>query len=274
MTGPTWCWRWAWTSPSAGAWSGSSRRCAEEELARVSRITTAGQLAASLAHELNQPLGAIVCNVQAVQNYLAQGGADQPEVREALRDIEADGKRAGAVIHQLRRLYQKTAQTKELLQLNDILRRTLDLLRSEFVLREVAVELEFDPLLPAVMGNQVELQQVVLNLITNAVEAMAAQKPGARRLRLRTARTGRERVQVSVQDSGGGMRKEQLERLFRAVSRRRPPAWGWACRLASQFWQPHNGRLWAERNADEGATFHFCPLPPERRQQSSLCASS
>ena len=228
-----------------------------EELARFSRIAAAGQLAASLAHELNQPLGAIVCNIQAVQNYLAQGGAYQPEVGEALKDIEADGKRAGAVIYQLRRLYQKTSPTKATLQLNDVLQRTLDLLHSEFVFREVELELGFDPRLPAILGNEVELQQVVLNLVTNAVEAMAAREPGARRLRIRTARVSTGGVQVSVRDSGPGLPEDQLQRLFEPFYTTKPAGMGMGLSIGRSIVEAHNGRLWGENNSDGGATFHF-----------------
>jgi PAS domain S-box-containing protein len=228
-----------------------------EDLARISRITTAGQLAASLAHELNQPLGAIVCNIQAVQNYLTQGGADQPEVREALTDIEADGKRAGAVIHQLRRLYQKTGQRKAPVLLNDILERTLDLYHGEFVLREVELEVEFEAALPAVPGNEVELQQVVLNLVTNAVEAMAGSEPGARQIRIRTANAGPDEIRVSVQDSGPGLRKEQLERLFEPFYTTKATGMGMGLAISQSIVEAHKGRLWAENNPNRGATFHF-----------------
>lgn len=228
-----------------------------EQLARISRITTAGQLAASLAHELNQPLGAIVCNIQAVQNYLARGGAEQPELREALKDIEADGKRAGAVIHQLRALYQKTRHTRAVVRLNDLLQQTLNLLHSEFVLRKVEVQLELDAALPAIQGNEVELQQLVLNLVTNAVEAMGTCKPGARKLHISTGSMGSGRVQVSVRDSGTGLRKEQLERLFEPFRTTKASGMGMGLVISRSIVEAHNGRLWAENNADRGATFHF-----------------
>ena len=228
-----------------------------EQLARISRITTAGQLAASLAHELNQPLGAIVCNIQAVQNYLARGGADQREVREALKDIEADGKRAGAVIHQLRRLYQKTRYTRAVVRLNDLLHQTLNLLHSEFVLRKVEVQLELDAALPAIQGNEVELQQLVLNLVTNAVEAMNTRKPGARHLRISTGSKDAGRVQVSVRDSGSGLRKEQMDRLFEPFQTTKASGMGMGLVISRSIVEAHNGRLWAENNADRGVTFHF-----------------
>lgn len=233
-----------------------------EEISRISRITTAGQLAASLAHELNQPLGAIVCNTQAIQNYLAQGGLDQSEIQGALCDIEADGKRAGGIIHQLRKLYQKSAQANELLQFNDLLTRTLDLLRSEFVQRDIAYEVDLDPSLPEIMANEVQLQQVVLNLVTNAVQAMTSQPSGVRRLRLRTTRIGANSLQTSIQDSGPGIQPEQFARLFEPFYTTKADGMGMGLPISQTIVEAHRGQLWAENNADGGATFHFT-LPVE-----------
>ena len=123
--------------------------------------------------------------------------------------------------------------------------------------REVELELGIDPRLPAILGNEVELQQVVLNLVTNAVEAMAAREPGARRLRIRTARVSTGGVQVSVRDSGPGLPEDQLQRLFEPFYTTKPAGMGMGLSIGRSIVEAHNGRLWGENNSDGGATFHF-----------------
>jgi PAS domain S-box-containing protein len=184
-----------------------------QELARASQITTAGQLAAALAHELNQPLGAIVCNVQAAEQYLSQAPPALSELREILSDIEADGQRAGDVIHRLRALYQKTGQKRTALQVNKVIQETIELMQSEFVLKGVAVQLALEAALPLVSGDYIQLQQVVINLVANALDATAAQEPGARCLHIATACREPKTVRLSFRDSGTGLSAEQLSRV-------------------------------------------------------------
>ena len=164
-----------------------------EELAHVTRVTTAGQLAASLAHELNQPLTAILCNAQTAQQLLAADPPNVAEVREALDDIAHDSERAGGVIQRLRALFNKTGQERSVLQINEIIQETLDLLRSEFVLKGIATQVHLEPALPEVLGNRIELQQVVLNLVVNAMEAMGECEPGQRQLQIATGCEGARR---------------------------------------------------------------------------------
>jgi C4-dicarboxylate-specific signal transduction histidine kinase len=146
------------------------RQQKEAELARASRISMASLLSASLAHELNQPLGAIVCSVQAAELYLNQAAPPLDELRGLLTDIEADGKRAGQIIHRLRALYQKSGSKRTALQLNEVVQETTDLMHSEFLLKGASVELALAPTLPLVLGNHIELQQVVINLLVNALQ--------------------------------------------------------------------------------------------------------
>jgi len=228
-----------------------------DELARVSRITTTGQLAASLAHELNQPLGAIVCNTQAAQNLLARDGLDKSEILEVLQDVEAESKRAGEVIHQLRSLYQKTGGVRTELQINRIVQRTMNLLNSELVFKDVALRLELDEQLPRVRGSEVELQQVVLNLVTNALEAMASGPAAARRLLIRTAGDGARNICVSVRDSGPGLTEAQLCRVFEPLFTTKATGMGMGLAISHSIIEAHGGRLWAENNPEAGATFHF-----------------
>lgn len=233
------------------------RQNLRDEFARVSRITTAGQLAASLAHELNQPLGAISCNVYAIQQYLSQPSPNHAEVQAALADIEADSRRAGAVIHQLRGMFRKTDRAMTALSLNDLLRKTLDLLHSQFVMKDIAVKLEEDPSLPPVRGNEVEVQQVVLNLITNAVEAMLGCPPGSRRLLIRTSRPQPGHILVSVRDSGSGIAPEELSRVFDPFYTTKSTGMGMGLPINRSIVEAHSGKLWAENNPDGGAAFHF-----------------
>ena len=233
------------------------RQQKEAELARASRITMASLLSGSLAHELNQPLGAIVCNVQAAQQYLNQSTPSLNEVRDVLTDIEADGKRAGEIIHRLRALYQKTGQQRSALQLNQVIRESTDLMHSEFVFKGVAVDLELISELPSVLGNRIELQQVIMNLLINAVDAMAGQPPGLRRLHVTTFCGEPKTVQASIRDSGPGIPNEQLPRLFEPFFTTKATGMGMGLAICRAIIEAHEGRLWVKNNADCGTTFHL-----------------
>lgn len=235
----------------------ATREQKEAELARVSRITMASQLSASLAHELNQPLGAIVCNVQAAEQYLNRLAPPLDEVRNILTEIEADGKRAGEIIHRLRALYQKTEPNRSALRFNELVRETTDLMRSEFALKGVALELALSPDVLLVLGNQVELQQVLINLIINALEAMADQPPNSRRLHLATFSPDANSVQVAIRDFGPGLAPEQLPRLFEPFFTTKATGMGMGLAICRSIVEGHEGRLWGENNPDGGATFHL-----------------
>jgi PAS domain S-box-containing protein len=228
-----------------------------QELARASQITTAGQLAAALAHELNQPLGAIMCNVQAAEQYLSQAPPALSEIREILGDIQADGQRAGDVIHRLRALYQKTGQKRTALQVNKVIQETIELMRSEFVLKGVAVQLELEAALPLVSGDYIQLQQVVINLVANALDATAAQEPGARCLHIAIACREPKTVRISFRDSGTGLTAEQLSRVGEPFFTTKPAGMGMGLAISCSIMEAHDGRLWAENNPDRGATFHL-----------------
>ena len=228
-----------------------------DELAHVTRVITAGQLAASLAHELNQPLTAILCNAQTAGQLLASDPPNVPEVREVLDDIAHDSERAGGVIHRLRALFNKTGQDRSVLQLNDIIQETLDLLRSEFVLKGIATQVHLEPTLPTVLGNRIELQQVVLNLVVNALDAMSEREPGQRHLQIRTGCEGPKQIRASVRDSGTGIRVQPISRLFEPFFTTKANGMGMGLAISQSILEAHDGRLGAVNNPDRGATFQL-----------------
>lgn len=240
----------------------AARQQKEAELARASRITMASLLSASLAHELNQPLGAIVCNAQAAEWYLDQPAPPLNEVRSTLSDIEADGKRAGEIIQRLRALYQKTGAQRSALELNHVIQETLDLMRSQCALHGVTVEAALAPGLPLVLGSPIELQQVFMNLFVNALDAMAAQPPDARRLHLATFTQPPDRVCAIVRDTGPGIAPEALPGLFEPFVTTKPTGIGMGLAICRSIVEAHAGRLWVETNPGGGAAFHLA-LPAQ-----------
>lgn len=228
-----------------------------EQLAHVSRVTTAGQLAASLAHELNQPLTAILCNAKAAERLLEFNPPYLKEVQEALGDIRSDTQRAGGVIKRLRALFNKTGQERTLLHFEELLQETLGLLRSEFVLRGVSPQVEVEPNLPGIMGNRIELQQVALNLAVNALEAMMDSSPASRRLHISTCRQDLGMMRASFRDLGPGIPEAHLSRLFEPFFTTKPDGMGMGLAICQTIIEAHGGRLWAVNNPERGATFHF-----------------
>lgn len=228
-----------------------------EELAHVTRATTAGQLAASLAHELNQPLTAILCNAQTAQQLLATDPPNVAEVREALDDIAQDSERAGGVIRRLRALFNKTGHDRSALQLNDVIHETLDLLRSEFVFKGISTLVHLEPTLPQVLGNRIELQQVVLNLVVNAMEAMSECEPGQRQLQIATGCQESREIRVSIRDSGPGIRMQPISRVFEPFFTTKANGMGMGLAITASIVEAHEGSLRAANNPDRGATFHL-----------------
>ncbi len=228
-----------------------------QEMALVSRITTAGQLAAALAHELNQPLGAIVCNAQAAGHFLNQAPPDLAELHSSLQDIEDAAKRAGQVIQRLRAMYRRTDPQRGSLELNRLLQETLELLHSELLLRSIAVRTDFSSGLPGISGNSIELQQVVINLVMNALDAMTALPPTGRQLHIQTAQSATGAVQLRIRDSGVGLSPEQIERLGEPFFTSKPKGMGMGLAISRHIIEAHGGRLWATNNPDQGATFYM-----------------
>ena len=226
-----------------------------QELAHFTRVSAMGELAASLAHELNQPLAGILANAQAGQRFLAAGCTDLDEIRAILADIVEDDRRAGDVIRRLRELLRKSAPSRVLLDLNALIGDVARLLASDTLIRGLSIALDFDPKLPPVIADRVELQQVVLNLLLNAMEAMAGPQVTGRMVAVRTACPRPGIVQVSVQDAGTGI--VAAAHIFEPFFTTKADGMGMGLSIARSIIEAHGGQIWAENNATGGATFHF-----------------
>jgi two-component system sensor kinase FixL len=228
------------------------------EMAHLSRVTTLGELSGSLAHELNRPLGAILSNAQAAQRMLANGGVDVAEFREILNDIVSENKRAAEVIRRLRLWLQKGEVQHQSLPINKVVRDVLKLMRTDLISQNVSVDTELARNLPIVTGDPVQLQQVLVNLVVNACDAMADCDTRERRLRIRTGiENGGDAVIVSVTDRGGGIQVKEAEQMFEPFFTTKAKGMGLGLSVCRTIIAAHRGRLWATNNAERGATFHF-----------------
>src|SRR5882672_4422836 len=232
------------------------------ELAHLSRVAMLGELSGSLAHELNQPLAAILSNAQAAQRILGRGAGNIDEILEILKDIVADDKRAGEVIKRLRTLFRKEEVRYRALEVNDVALDVLKMMRSDLLNRDVAVRTELAAGLPQVDGDPVQLQQVLLNLVMNGCDAMDG-VPGERRLTLRTAAAAGGEIEVSVTDRGRGIPPADLQRIFEPFVSTKTEGMGLGLAVCRTIVAAHAGRLWAANNRDGGASFHFT-LPAKR----------
>ena len=239
------------------------------ELSHLSRVTTVSELSSSLAHELNQPLAIILTNAQAAQRLLAQQPPDLAEARDTLADIVSEDERAGEVIRRLRALL-KPGQTQRLpLSVNEIIEDVLRIVRSDLIGRGVTVHTALAESAPQVMGDRIQLQQVLLNLILNASDAMAANPPAQRHLTLATAhRDGR--VRISVSDNGCGLPAES-ERIFEPFYTTKKDGLGLGLPICRSIVTAHQGRLWAESN-EVAATFGRLAARRLRHNASSRTA--
>jgi PAS domain S-box-containing protein len=240
-----------------------------QELAHISRITMLGELSASLAHELNQPLTAILSNSQAGSRFLASPVPNVTEVREVLQDIANDTKRAGEVIRQMRKLVKKHELQFEALDLNPMIHDVVRLLHSDMVIRKVQIALDFQNELPAVRGDAVQLQQVLINLLLNAFDVMKEVPQAEAAVCVRTRRLNASLVQVEVIDHGTGLRPEKLARLFEPFQTTKPEGLGLGLSISRSIVEAHGGKLTAANNPERGATFSFTvpvePAPTEKK---------
>jgi PAS domain S-box-containing protein len=240
----------------------------QTQLAHANRVATMGQLTASIAHEVNQPIAATVTNAEAALRFLNARQPDLDEVRDALGCIVRDGERAGDVLGRIRALIKGAPPLKEHVQIDVAIREVIELTRSEAMKNGVLVQTELVEDLPPVQGDRVELQQVILNLILNAIEAMSGTNEGPRKLLITTERAEPGDVLVAVRDSGPGLAPGALENLFKAFHTTKPNGLGLGLSISRSIVEAHDGRLWASPNAPRGAVFQFT-LPALRRDAGS-----
>jgi two-component system, LuxR family, sensor kinase FixL len=226
-----------------------------DSLMHLTRVNTLGALSGSLAHELNQPLGIILSNAQAAQELLAQQPPDVAEVQTILSDIVAADRRAGEVIKRLRALFRRDEKFRQPLQLNQVIEEILQLSRADLIAKGITVAYELDHGLPLVAGDRVQLQQVILNLVLNAADAMAANASGKRLLTVTTILRQRRAV-ASVRDKGHGLPADP-DLLFQPFYTTKPQGLGLGLAICRSIVEAHGGHLWAESNVERGAVFHI-----------------
>jgi C4-dicarboxylate-specific signal transduction histidine kinase len=232
-------------------------RRSQAELAHITRVITMGELAASIAHEINQPLSAIVNNGSACLRWLAGDSPNLDEAREAARRIVRDGNRAGDVMTRIRGFLRKTDSEKSRLDINQIIQEVLILTQDEAVRRGVAVSVDLAEDIPGVLGDRVQLQQVILNLVMNGVEATASVSNRRPEVRISSRQYEADKVVVAVQDSGVGIDEQSLEKIFDAFYTTKSQGMGMGLAISRSIIEDHGGELSATSNNGSGATFQF-----------------
>ena len=234
----------------------------QTQLAHVNRIATMGQLAASIAHEVNQPISATLMNAETALRWLAASPPKVESARQSIDRIITDGKRAADIIGRVRGLVKKAPARKEDLEINEVIFGVIALTRNEMSKNRVLVQTRLADGLPSIWGDRVQLQQVILNLMMNSVEAMSGVGDESRELTIRTTKKASE-VLVAVRDSGPGFTTESFDRIFEAFYTTKPNGLGIGLSICRSIVEAHGGRLWASANEPRGATFQFTmPVHP------------
>jgi PAS domain S-box-containing protein len=232
-------------------------RDAQTNLAHVMRITTLGELTASIAHEVSQPLAAVTANAEACLSWLSRGTPDLEAARRSVEWIIDDGKRANEVIRRVRALAKKAGIEKVPLDVNDVVRETIALVQRELTSHRVSLQTKLAPALPMILVDRVQLQQVIINLVMNGIEAMQAVADRPRELKIRSGQDEAHQVHVSVTDCGVGISAENADRLFNAFFTTKTSGMGMGLSICRSIVEAHDGRLWATANVPYGATFQF-----------------
>ena len=230
---------------------------AQTELAHVTRVATLGEMTASIAHEVNQPLGAVVNNASACLRWLAGQPPNLEEARKSAALIIADSHRASEIIGRIRALAKKAPPRKDWLDINETILEVIALARSEAQGNRIALQTQLSDDLPLILGDRIQLQQVILNLIINAIEAMNGVAEGPRELKVGSGKDDSQGVRVAVRDSGPGLDLESLDHLFTAFYTTKPQGMGMGLAISRSIIETHGGRLWATANEHRGATFQF-----------------
>jgi C4-dicarboxylate-specific signal transduction histidine kinase len=231
----------------------------QADLARVSRVTSMGELTASLAHEVNQPIAAAVTNANTCLRWLTRDSPDLEEAREAAMRIVKDGTRAAEIITRVRLLFQKGAPQRELVDLNEVIREMILLLRSETVRYNISVGADLALDLPHILADRVQLQQVMMNLMLNSIDAMRT-VDGPRELTIKSWRSDNEHLVLSVSDTGVGLPPDQTDQIFNAFFTTKSHGTGMGLSISRSIIESHGGRLWFADNSPRGASF-FLALP-------------
>jgi PAS domain S-box-containing protein len=232
-------------------------RKVQMQLAHANRVATMGQLSASITHEVKQPIAAAVANAQAGLGFLARRPPELEEVRETLEAIVETGHRAGEIVDRIRGLIKKAPPRKECLDINAGIREVIELTRGETVKNGISMQADLADGLPLIEGDRVQLQQVILNLIVNAVEAMSGASDGTRELLVSSRKADPGRVLVGVRDSGPGLVPDTLDHVFDAFYTTKPGGLGMGLSICRSIIEAHGGRLWAGANVPHGAVFQF-----------------
>jgi C4-dicarboxylate-specific signal transduction histidine kinase len=227
------------------------------ELARVGRITTIGELTASIAHEVNQPLAAVVANADACVAWLSHENPNLAEARAAAERATQGATRASEVIVRIRSLINKATPEKTQVQINDVIQQTVALAEGQAQKNNVIIELKLAPDLPVILSDAIQLQQVIVNLIMNGIEAMSAITERPRRMLIGSEVQSGNQLRVSVQDSGGGVSPELMSRLFEPFFTTRSKGIGMGLPISRSIIEAHGGKLWAESSGSTGSTFQF-----------------
>jgi NO-binding membrane sensor protein with MHYT domain len=231
-------------------------REARADLARVNRVTTMAALTASLAHEVNQPISAAVTNADACLRWLAGDTPNLEEARAAAMGMVKDGTRAAEIIDRIRQLFKKGTPQRELLDVNEVVREMIALLRTEVARCSISVRTELAADLPPIMGDRVQLQQVIMNLIGNSIDAMKDMH-GMRELAIKSQRAENEQLMVSLSDTGVGLPPQLTDQIFNAFFTTKLHGTGMGLSISRSIVESHSGRLWATENSPRGATFHL-----------------
>ena len=229
----------------------------QNEIAHVGRVSMMGQLASSLAHEINQPLGAILRNAEAAELFLESKNPDLEEIRTILADIRADDQRAGSVIDRMRSLLKRHVLDTQLLDLTEVVGDVAQLARSDAATRRVKLTVNVPEHLPPVRGDRVHLQQVLLNLIVNGMDSLNGSSPENRRVTVGARVDSKQAVEVSVSDTGHGIDADKLAHVFEAFYTTKKDGMGMGLPISRTIVESHGGRLWVENNNNTGATFRF-----------------
>jgi C4-dicarboxylate-specific signal transduction histidine kinase len=236
---------------------------AQAELARVTRMSALGALAASISHEVNQPLAAVVTNADACMMWLSSEPPNLDEVRAAVENIAQEGTRASDIVRHIRAMFTKGTPERASVEVDELIGEVTALLQAEVGRNHVTMKAELASGLPAAMGDRVQLQQVIMNLILNGIEAMSEVADRQRVLLIRTERKGSDELLVTVRDSGTGIDPKDEKRIFEAFFTTKAKGMGMGLSISHTIIEAHGGRLWAHANADHGATVQFT-LPVNR----------